>query len=108
MPRLGDGRGKGFSLCWLSATSRVLPSTLTKRQSRYQAPFVVFTAMGVTTSSWSCFSVSHHSLVRACEIPDLPATFTSHSGPSNHLTPSSKQRSTSRYETCMYRVNAMT
>jgi hypothetical protein len=28
------------------------------------------------TASWSCFSGSHPSLVRACEIPDLPATFT--------------------------------
>jgi hypothetical protein len=53
-------------------------------------------------------SGSHPSLVRACEIPDSPATFTSHPGPSNHLTTSSKQRSTSRSETCMYRVKAMT
>lgn len=33
---------KGFSLSWLSATSRLLPCKLAKRQSRYQAPLKFF------------------------------------------------------------------
>src|ERR1035437_6908998 len=52
----------------------VLPSKLTVRQCRYQAPLVLVTAIGATTSSWSRFNGSHPSRVRACEIPDLPVS----------------------------------
>ena len=67
-----------------SATSSVLPSRLTSRQSRYQAPFAVRTAIGVTTASCKSLSGFHLSRVRACEMPDLPATLSVAGGSSNH------------------------
>ena len=77
-------------------TSSVLPSRLTSRQSRYQAPFVRRSAIGATSDSYSAFTGSTPTRLRAWEMPDLPATFTATDGSSSHCTPSNKQRSTSR------------
>ena len=74
-PRLAPGRPKASLFPFSSATSSVLPSMLTRRHARYHAPFVAATATGVTTSSCNCRSGSHPSLVRACEMPELPATW---------------------------------
>lgn len=95
-PRLAPGRPNALALDFSSATSRVLPSRLTKRQLRYQAPRVAGVAIGWTI--WSCNSRNGSQLrrVRACEMPDLPATLMGKDGFINHCTPSSRQRSTSR------------
>jgi hypothetical protein len=77
-------------------------------QPRYQAPCVASTARGLTTSSCSWRITSHPKRVRACEIPDLPVTLTVCAGPSNYARPSSKQRSTSRQETCVNNAKAIT
>src|SRR5204863_9762188 len=90
------------------ATSSELPSKLTSRHCPYQAPRVARTAIGFTTSSCSCRIGSNPSRVRACEIPDLPATLTVTDGSSSHWTPSNRQRSTSRYDECIYRASAIT
>src|SRR6516225_4275742 len=45
-PRLEPGRPKALSLSAVSATASVLPSRLTSRHCRYQAPLVRFPAMG--------------------------------------------------------------
>src|SRR5258708_31508562 len=46
------------------------------------------------------------SLVRACEIPEFPATLIPAAGSTSHWIPSSRQRSTSRYDDCMYSASA--
>jgi len=94
--RLLPGRPKAFSFSSVSAISKVLPSRLTRRHRRYQAPLVSSSAIGATTASYNCFSGSAPTRVLAWEIPDLPATFTLVEGSSNHCTPSSRQRNTSR------------
>src|ERR1019366_10514702 len=53
-PRLAPGREKASSLAFSSATSKVLPSRLTRRQVRYHAPRVLRTATGLTNSSCNC------------------------------------------------------
>src|SRR2546428_11456162 len=45
-PRLEPGRPKALSFSVVSATSNVLPSKLTNRHCRYQAPLVRFSANG--------------------------------------------------------------
>src|SRR3954451_2056219 len=107
-PRLAPGLPKAASFSAVSATSSVLPSRLTSRQSRYQAPFVRRSAMGATIASYNACIGSAPKRLRACEMPDLPATFTAEDGSSNHCTPSSKQRSTSRYEDRIYSAKAIT
>src|SRR3954471_21526612 len=52
-PRLAPGLPKAASFSAVSATSSVLPSRLTSRQSRYQAPFVRRSAMGATIASYN-------------------------------------------------------
>jgi len=94
-PAAGAGPAEASSLAGSSATSSVLPSMLTNRQSLYQAPRVIWAAIGRTTSSCSCCKGSHPSRERACEMPDFPATLTFTDGAS-HWMPSNKQRSTSR------------
>src|SRR5512134_365889 len=107
-PRLAPGRPKASSFSAVSATSRVLPSRLTNRHCRYQAPRVRLSAIGATTVSYKALSGSAPTRLRAWEIPDLPATLTGADGSSNHCTPSNKQRSTSRYEDLMYNARAIT
>jgi len=65
----GPGREKASSLAFSSATSKVLPSRLTSRQVRYQAPRVTRTAMGLTNSSCNCCRGSQPSRVRAERCP---------------------------------------
>src|SRR5580693_10591620 len=87
VPRWLLGRPKARTFSAVSATSNVLPSRLTRRHCRYQAPLVRFSAIGATTASYSLFTGSDPSRVRAWEIPDLPATFNWAEGSSNHCTP---------------------
>src|SRR4030066_1945929 len=96
LPRLEDGLPKASPLHFSSAVSSVLPSTLTKRQHLYQAPFVDSVAIGCTISSCSCLTGSHPSRVRACEIPDLPVTLTVTDGSCSHCNPSRRHRRNSR------------
>jgi hypothetical protein len=62
----------------------MLPSILTMRQSRYQAPRVDGCAIGFTTSSYSLRTGSHPSRVRACEMPELPTTLIPADGSCSH------------------------
>src|ERR1035438_1892308 len=73
-PRLAPGRPKAFSFSTVSAVSSVLPSRLINRHSRYHAPLVRFSAIGTTIASYSFCSGSDPRRLRACEMPDLPAT----------------------------------
>src|SRR5580658_3638179 len=57
---------------------------------------------------FACGHGSHPSLVRACEMPELPATLLRTDGSSNHCTPSNRQRNTSRYDDCIYKASAIT
>jgi hypothetical protein len=68
----------------LNAMSSVLPSKLTNRQCRYQAPRVERTAIGLTSSSCNRRTGSHPSRVRACEMPDLPVTLIVAEGSRSH------------------------
>ena len=86
----------------------MLPSILTRRHERYHAPFVAATAIGFTISSCRCRKGSHPSLVRACEMPELPATLMLADGRASHWIPSSRQRNTSRQDDCIYNAGAMT
>ena len=81
---------------------------LTNRHCRYHAPRVPCSASGPTNSSCKRSSGSQPSRVRACEIPESPATCTFLPGPASHCTPSSTQRSTSRADDCMYSAKATT
>ena len=94
-PRPDPGRPKPAALAALSATSRVLPSRLTSRQSQYHAPRVAGVAIGRTNRSYKCRSGSSPSRLRAWEMALLPATLTA-AGPQIARSPSSRQRSTSR------------
>jgi len=49
----------------VSATSRLLPSRLTNRHCRYQAPRVQLSAMGATTASYEALSGSAPKRLRA-------------------------------------------
>ena len=107
LPRLAPGRPNASSLPFSSAISSVLPSILTRRHDPYHAPFVAATAIGCTISSCSCRSFQP-SLVRACEMPELPATWMRAEGTLSHWIPSSRQRNTSRQDDCIYNARAMT
>ena len=106
-PRLACGRPNSSSLPATSATSRLLPSMLTVRHRRYHAPRVRDPATGPTSSSCKRFNGSYPSLVARAK-PASPATCTFASGSSSHFSPSSKQRSTSRADDCMYSARATT
>ena len=95
-PRLAAGRPKTCTFSFSSATSSVLPSRLTKRQPRYQAPGVLLPATGFTTSSCNCRSTAQPSWVRACDFHRFAGDPTPARGPRSHARPSSKQRNTSR------------
>ena len=107
-PRLAAGRPKAASLAATSATSSVLPSRLTVRHRRYHAPRVRRLATGLTSSSCNRCTGSLPSRERASEMPASPATWMGVSGPAIHLRPSSRHRSTSRADDCMYSARATT
>lgn len=107
-PRPLPGLPKALSFSAVSATSKVLPSKLTSRHFPYQAPLVCGRAIGPTTAWYSFFNGSAPKRVRACEMPESPATLTLVEGSNSHCTPSSRQRSTSRAEDRMYSPSAMT
>ena len=86
--RLAAGRPKAATLAGSSATSSVLPSRLTRCQCLNQAPRVARVAIGPTICSCSRRIGSAPSRLRACEMPDLPATLTDIDGSSSHCTPS--------------------
>ena len=87
---------------------RVLPSRLTVRHPRYHAPRVRRPATGPTSSLCNRCTGSLPSRERASEMPASPATWIGVSGPAIHLRPSSRHRSTSRADDCMYIARATT
>jgi hypothetical protein len=90
----------------MSAMATVVPSRLTSRRPRYQAPGVCRSAIGLAIRSNRCLSGAAPSRVRACEMPDLLATVTV--WPDSQRKPSSRHRSTSPYEARAYSARAMT
>ena len=107
-PRLAAGRPNADSLPATSATSGVLPSMLTVRHWRYHIPRVPASATGLTSSSCKRCNGSYPDRVRAREIPASPAKCTFASGSASHSSPSTRQRSTSRADDCMYSARATT
>lgn len=69
----GAWTADGLAIALLAGDSSVLPSMLTRRHTRYQAPFAAAAATGLTTSSRSCRGGFHPKRVLACEMPEFPA-----------------------------------